>query len=69
LRHFYVPFVVVIDGSNLYQEALAELWPQARHQLCVFHVLKELHKHVLDAVRRLRRELSRRGRRGRKRKR
>jgi hypothetical protein len=31
--------------------------------------LKELHKHVLDAVRRLRRELSRRGNRGRKRKR
>src|SRR5262249_51338432 len=41
----------------------------ARHQLCVFHVLKELHKHVLDAVRRLRRGLSRRGQRGRKRKR
>jgi hypothetical protein len=35
--------------------------------LCVFHVLKELHKHVLDAVRRLRRGLSRRGNRGRKR--
>ena len=33
------------------------------------HVLKELHKHVLDAVRRLRRGLSRRGNRGRKRKR
>jgi hypothetical protein len=33
------------------------------------HVLKELHKLVLDAVRRLRRGLSRRGNRGRKRKR
>ena len=40
----------------------------ARHQLRVFHVLKELHKHVLDALRRLRRGLSRRGQRGRKRK-
>jgi hypothetical protein len=64
-----VPEVVVTDGSNLYPEVLAELWPDARHQLCVFHVLKELHKHVLDAVRRLRRGLSRRGDRGRKRKR
>src|SRR3954451_13311800 len=64
-----VPEVVITDGSNLYPSILAELWPDARHQLCVFHVLKELHKHVLDAVRRLRRGLSRRGNRGRKRKR
>jgi len=63
------PAVVVTDGSDLYPEILAELWPEARHQLCVFHVLKELHKLVLDAVRRLRRGLSRRGNRGRKRKR
>src|SRR4051812_392729 len=62
-----VPEVVVTDGSNLYPEVLAELWPAARHQLCVFHVLKELHKHVLDAVRRLRRGLSRRGPPGRQR--
>src|SRR3954454_13015293 len=46
------PGVVVTDGSNLYPAILAELWPDACHQLCVFHVLKELHKHVLDAVRR-----------------
>jgi hypothetical protein len=52
--------VVVTDGSNLNPALLAELWPDARHQLCVFHVLKDLHKHVLDAVRRLRRGLSRR---------
>jgi len=63
-----VPEVVATDGSNLDPAALAELWPDARHQLCVFHVLKELHKHVRDAVRRLRRGLSRRGNRGRKRK-
>jgi transposase-like protein len=62
------PEVVVTDGSNLYPEVVAELWPDARHQLCVFHVLKDLHGHVLDAVRRLRRGLSRRGNRGRKRK-
>jgi hypothetical protein len=64
-----LPQVVVTDGSNLYPEVLGELWPAARHQLCVFHVLKDLHKHVLDAVRRMRREMARRGNRGRKRKR
>jgi hypothetical protein len=64
----FLPAVVVTDGSNLYPATLAQLWPAARHQLCVFHVLKDLHKQVLDAVRRLRRGLSRRGNRGRKRK-
>ncbi|WP_422930268.1 transposase [Singulisphaera sp. PoT] len=63
-----LPQVVVTDGSNLYPTLLAELWPAARHQLCVFHVLKDLHQRVLDAVRRMRRGLSRRGNRGRKRK-
>jgi hypothetical protein len=61
--------VVVTDGSNLYPEILEELGPDARHQLGVFHVLKEIHKQVPDAVRRLRRGLSRRGHRRRKRKR
>jgi Transposase len=64
-----MPEVVVTDGSSLYPELLAELWPRARHQLCVFHILQDLHKLVLDAVRRLRRGLSRRGNRGRKRRR
>src|SRR5512135_1038052 len=63
------PEVVVTDGSALYPEILAELWPEARHQLCVFHVLKEIHEQVLDGVRRLRRSLARRGNRGRERKR
>ncbi len=60
------PEVVVTDGSGLYPAVLAELWPDARHQLCVFHVLKDLHKEVLDALRRMRRQLARRGNRGRK---
>src|SRR5262249_20091994 len=38
----FIPTVVVTDGSNLYPTLLAELWPQARHQLCVFHVLKDI---------------------------
>jgi hypothetical protein len=64
-----LPRVVVSDGSNLYPEVLAELWPHARHQLCVFHILKDINKLVLKGVRRLARALQRRGHCGRKRQR
>ena len=60
------PAVVVTDGSNLYPGVLAELWPEADHQLCVFHVQKEINKLILDAVRRLRTAMTRRGGAGRK---
>jgi transposase-like protein len=63
------PRVVVTDGSNLYPAVLAELWSEAEHQLCVFHVIKDINKLVLDAVRRLRSAMSRRGKAGRKKKR
>jgi transposase-like protein len=63
------PRVVITDGSNLYPAVLAELWPGADHQLCVFHILKEINKLILDAVRRLRAAMARRGRTGRKKKR
>lgn len=66
-RHGFEPRVVVTDGSPLYPKLLQELWPEAEHQLCVFHVLQDINGHVLDAVKRLRRELKRRGQRGRKR--
>src|SRR5450432_1139191 len=36
------PEVVVTDGSNLYPAVLAELWSGADHQLCVFHVIKDI---------------------------
>ncbi len=63
------PAVVVTDGSNLYPGVLGELWPDADHQLCVFHVIKDINKLILDAVRRLRSAMSRRGQAGRKKKR
>ena len=59
------PEVVVSDGSGLYPQLLAEIWPQARHQLCVFHLLRDVLAKVLEAVRRLRRTQARRGRAGR----
>ena len=63
------PRVVVTDGSNLYPAVLAELWPDADHQLCVFHVIKDINRLILDAVRRMRTAMSRRGKAGRKKKR
>jgi hypothetical protein len=66
-QHGFLPLVVVTDGSNLYPKVLAEVWPHAQHQLCVFHVIKDINDHVLDFVRRCRREHARVG--GRKRRR
>jgi transposase-like protein len=61
--------MVISDGSNLYPAVLAEVWPRAAHQLCVFHVLQDVTDKVLDAVRRLRTRKARRGNAGRKRRR
>jgi transposase len=70
LAHWgFAPQVVVTDGSPLYPAVLAEVWPTARHQLCVFHVLQDVTNQVLAGVRRLRRAQARRGRAGRKRRR
>jgi hypothetical protein len=49
---------ITTDGSPLYPKPLAELWPNVRHQLCEFHVLKEITKAMLHAVAKLRKELS-----------
>jgi transposase-like protein len=64
-----MPRVVITDDSKLYPAALAELWSEAEHQLCVFHIIKNINKLVLDAVRRLRTAMTRRGKAGRKKKR
>lgn len=49
---------ITTDGSPLYPTPLAELWPNVRHQLCEFHVIKEITKAMLHAVARLRKELA-----------
>jgi transposase-like protein len=63
------PNVVVTDGSSLYPTVLAELWSDCRHQLCVFHILKDINELIVAAVRRLARAMARRGNGGRKRRR
>src|SRR5262249_28572539 len=49
---------ITTDGSSLYLEVLKELWTDARHQLCEFHLIKEITKAVLHALAALRKELA-----------
>jgi hypothetical protein len=49
---------ITTDGSSLYPKVLKELWPKTPHQICVFHVLKEITKAVLRALAKLRKELA-----------
>jgi len=49
---------ITTDGSNLYPEPISTVFGEVRHQVCEFHVLKELTKAVLRAVARVRKELA-----------
>lgn len=49
---------ITTDGSPLYPEAINEIFPGIPHQVCEFHVLKEITKDVLKAVARVRKALS-----------
>ena len=48
---------VTTDGSELYPEPLKELWPDVPHQVCEFHVIKEITKAVLHALAATRKKL------------
>jgi len=48
---------ITTDGSSLYPDVIAELFPGAAHQVCQFHVLKEIAQAVLHAVAKVRKEL------------
>lgn len=59
---------VTTDGSPLYPEPLREVFGNVPHQICEFHVLKELTKAILRAVAQVRKKLAAQkptGRRGR----
>jgi Transposase len=49
---------VTTDGSALYPVPLAEVFPGVPHQVCEFHVLKELTKAVLRALAGIRKKLA-----------
>jgi transposase-like protein len=40
----FQPQLVVTDGSRLYPEVIASLWPAAQHQRCVFHFIMAVNK-------------------------
>jgi hypothetical protein len=49
---------ITTDGSALYPEPIAAVFGGVPHQLCTFHVLKEVTKAVLGAVAKLRKRLA-----------
>lgn len=49
---------ITTDGSSLYPQPLAEVFPDVPHQVCEFHVLKELTKAVLRSLAGLRKRLA-----------
>jgi hypothetical protein len=49
---------ITTDGSALYPEPIREIFGNVPHQVCEFHVLKELLKAVLHAVAKVRKELA-----------
>ena len=59
---------VTTDGSPLYPEPLRDVFGDVPHQICEFHVIKELTKAILRAVAQVRKQLAAqkpRGKRGR----
>ena len=61
--------VVITDGSPLYKDSLQRYWAEVEHQLCIFHVIKDVNKLILDGVRAIKNRLKRQGHKGRKKRR
>jgi hypothetical protein len=51
------PDEVITDDSPLYPAALAEIWPVAVHQLCLFHAARRVVRAVSDVVKQIRRSI------------
>jgi hypothetical protein len=61
--------VIITDGSPLYKDALQRYWADIEHQLCIFHVIKDVNKLILDGVRAIKNRIKRQGNKGRKKRR
>ena len=59
--------VAITDGSPLYKDSLQTWWKDIEHQLCIFHVIKEVNKLILNGVRDIKNRIKRQGNKGRKR--
>jgi len=51
------PEEVISDGSSLYPGVLAAVWPQAAHQLCLFHETRRLSRAVQEVISQVRKTL------------
>ena len=51
------PDQVITDGSSLYPTVLAKVWPDAAHQLCLFHETRHVTKAVMKAISAIRKSL------------
>ena len=60
--------VAITDGSPLYKGSLQSHWAGIEHQLCLFYVIKDVNKLILEGVRAIRNQIQRQGNKGRKRK-
>ena len=49
---------ITTDGSSLYPQPLVDVFPGVPHQVCEFHVLKEITKAVLHALASIRKKLA-----------
>jgi hypothetical protein len=61
--------VAITDGSPLYKDSLQSYWKAVEHQRCIFHVIKEVNKLILDGVRAIKNQIKRQGNKGRKKRR
>jgi hypothetical protein len=51
------PAEVITDDSRMYPAVLAEIWPTAAHQLCLFHATRNVVKAVNEVVKKVRRTM------------
>jgi len=51
------PEQVITDGSSLYPTVLKQVWPQAAHQLCLFHETRHLTQAAMKVIQTIRKEL------------
>jgi hypothetical protein len=49
---------ITTDGSALYPSAIQAVWGELPHQICEFHILKDLNQAVLRAVAQVRKQLA-----------
>lgn len=49
---------ITTDGSTLYPAAIRAVWGDLPHQICEFHILKDLNQAILRAVAQVRKQLA-----------